>query len=170
MSRAREVKEMKKDVTICFRTSEDLRASLDKVAAGERRSLSSIIETVLYDYLKEKKELRSLKSEKRIYGRREVSLPAFVYKRGLGESALQTGTILDLSLGGLRVSVPQEYDVQQEGEFDTIFTIPNEKMPVKMKCSVKGVLDGTDNTREILAAFVDGDFLGYQKLHGYLKN
>ena len=160
---------MRKDVTICFRTSEDLRASLEKVAVGERRSLSSIIETVLYNYLKEKKELRSLKNEKRIYGRREVSLPAFVYKRGSGESALQTGIIFDLSLGGLRISVPQEYDVQQEGDFDTIFTIPNEKMPIKMKCTIKRVLDGTDNTKEIGATFVDGDFSGYQKLHGYLS-
>ncbi len=101
------VQKMRKDVTICFRTSEDLRASLEKVAGGERRSLSSIIETVLYNYLKEKKELRSLKNEKRIYGRREVSLPAFVYKRGSKESTLQTGIIFDLSLGGLRFLSPR---------------------------------------------------------------
>jgi hypothetical protein len=160
---------MKKDVTICFRTSEDLRASLEKIAGGERRSLSSIIEAVLFNYLKDKNELKNLKNERRHYLRKEVSLPAFVYKRDSKESALQTGIIFDLSLGGLRISVPQDCDVQHEGEFDTVFTIPNEKTPIKMKCTVKRVLDGAENTKEIGAAFVDGDFPGYQKLHKYLK-
>ena len=160
---------MKKDVTICFRTSDDLRASLEKVADGERRSLSSIIETVLFNYLKDKSGLKNLKSERRNYPRKEVSLPAFVYKRDSKESTLQTGIIFDLSLGGLRVSIPEDYDAEQDGQFDTIFTIPTEKTPIKMKCTIKRILDGTENTKEIGADFVDGDFPGYQKLHKYLK-
>jgi hypothetical protein len=160
---------MKKDVTICFRTSEDLRTSLEKVAEGERRSLSSIIETVLFGYLNDKSGLKNPKSERRNYPRKEVSLPAFVYKRDAKESALQTGIIFDLSLGGLRISIPQDYNAEQEGQFDTIFTIPSEKKPIKMKCTVKRIFDGTENTKEIGADFVDGDFPGYQKLHKYLK-
>jgi hypothetical protein len=160
---------MKKDVTICFRTSDDLRASLEKVANGERRSLSSIIETVLFNYLKDKGESKSSKSERRNYPRKEVSLPAFVYKRDAKESTLQTGIIFDLSLGGLRVSIPEDYQVEQEGQFDTVFTIPTEKKPIKMKCTIKRILDGTENTKEIGADFVDGEFPGYQKLHKYLK-
>ena len=159
---------MKKDVTICFRTSEDLRVSLEKIADGERRSLSSIIETVLFNYLKDRGGLKSLKNERRNYPRKEVSLPAFVYKRDSTEASLQTGIILDLSLGGLRISVPQEYDVNQENEFDTIFTIPNEKTPIKMKCTIKRIFDGLENMKELAASFVDGDFPGYQKLHKYL--
>lgn len=159
---------MKKDVTICFRTSEDLRTSLEKIADSERRSLSSIIETVLFNYLKEKKELKGMKSERRNYPRKEVALPAFVYKRDTKESALQTGSIFDLSLGGLRMAVPQEYELQQDNQFDTVFTIPNEKTPIKMKCTIKRILDGTESTKEVGAVFVDGNFPDYQKLHKYL--
>ena len=54
---------------------------LEKVADGERRSLSSIIETVLFNYLKDKGGSKNSKSERRNYPRKEVSLPAFVYKR-----------------------------------------------------------------------------------------
>ena len=85
------------------------------------------------------------------------------------ESTLQTGIIFDLSLGGLRVSIPEDYEAEQEGQFDTVFTIPTEKKPIKMKCTIKRILDGTENTKEIGADFVDGDFPGYQKLHKYLK-
>ncbi len=159
---------MKKDVTICFRTSEDLRTSLEKIAEGERRSLSSIIETVLYNHLKDKHVLKGLKSERRGYPRKEVSLPAFVYKHDSKESPLQTGIIIDLSLSGLRISVPDDYSVEHDGEFDTLFTIPNEKTPIKMKCTIKRVFDGIEHTKEMGANFVDGDFPGYQKLHKYL--
>jgi len=160
---------MKKDVTICFRTSEDLRISLEKIATVQRRSLSSIIETVLYGYVDEKMELKNGKNEKRGYTRKEVSLPAFIYKRESKESTLQTGIIFNLSLGGLRISIPMDYDVEREGEFDTIFTIPNEKTPIKMRCTIKRALDCTDDTREVAATFIGGDFPGYQKLHKFLS-
>ena len=42
---------MKKEVTICFRTTDRLRMSLEEAAREDRRSLSSLIEIVLTDYL-----------------------------------------------------------------------------------------------------------------------
>ena len=36
---------MKKEITICFRTNEELRSALETVARGDRRSLSSAIES-----------------------------------------------------------------------------------------------------------------------------
>ena len=42
---------MKKEVTICFRTTDRLRVSLEEAAREDRRSLSSLIEIVLTDYL-----------------------------------------------------------------------------------------------------------------------
>ncbi len=43
---------MKKQVTICFRTSEELRSALAKIAHEEGRTLSSLIELILTDYAK----------------------------------------------------------------------------------------------------------------------
>lgn len=160
---------MKKDVTICFRTNDELRQSLEKIADGERRSLSSIIENILYKHVNDKMEIKGAKNERRRHRRKEVSLPAFIYKRDTKESTLQTGIVIDISLGGLRISIPQNYDASNEGEFDTIFTIPNEKTPIKMKCTIKRIIDGGDETKELGADFVDGDFPSYQKLHQYLS-
>jgi hypothetical protein len=160
---------MKKDVTICFRTNEELKQTLEKIAEVERRSLSSIIENILHGQVKDKVELKSGKKERRRYGRKEVSLPAFVYKREVKDSTLQTGIVIDISLGGLKISIPQEYEAVNDGEFDTIFTIPNEKTPVKMRCTIKRIVEGGETTKELGADFVDGDFPSYQKLHKYLS-
>ena len=51
---------MKKDITICFRTNMEIRNSLEKISADERQSLSSVIENMLYKYLKERKVLSGL--------------------------------------------------------------------------------------------------------------
>lgn len=160
---------MKKDVTICFRTNEELKQTLEKIAEVERRSLSSIIENMLHSQVKDKVELKGSKKERRRYARKEVSLPAFVYKRDAKESTLQTGIVIDVSLGGLKISIPHDYEAVSEGEFDTIFTIPNEKTPVKMRCTIKRVAEGEESTKELGADFVDGDFQSYQKLHKYLS-
>lgn len=159
---------MKKDVTICFRTNEELKHTLEKIAEVERRSLSSIIENILHSQIKNKTGLKGTKKERRRYQRKDVSLPAFVYKREAKESTLQTGMVMSISLGGLRISIPQDYEVINEVEFDTIFSVPNEKTPVKMRCAIKRVTDAGDSTKELSADFIDGDFPSYQKLHRYL--
>jgi len=159
---------MKKDVTICFRTNEELKQTLEKIAEVERRSLSSIIENILHSQVRDKVELKGSRKERRRYARKEVSLPAFVYKQEAKDSTLQTGSVINISLGGLRISIPHDYDVTNEGEFDTIFTIPNEKTPVKMRCTIKRVVEGSEATKEVGADFIDGDFPSYQKLHRYL--
>ncbi len=159
---------MKKDVTICFRTNEELKQALEKIADVERRSLSSIIENMLRSQVKDRMELKGTKKERRRYQRKDVSLPAFVYSQEAKESTLQTGIVNSISLGGLRISIPQDYEVIHDSEFDTIFSIPNEKTPVKMRCTIKRITKGGDSTKELGADFIDGDFPSYQKLHRYL--
>ena len=41
---------MKKDAVICFRLSEELKRALEQIAKVERRSLSSTIENILYNF------------------------------------------------------------------------------------------------------------------------
>lgn len=160
---------MKKDVTICFRTSELLRQSLEKIAGAERRSLSSIIENILYGYVKSRPGPKGTGRERRDYSRKEVSFPALVYREDTRESTLQTGIVNDISLGGMRISIPHDYPVENNREFNTVFTIPGEKAPIRMRCNIKRIANEAGNVRECGAAFVDGDFAGYQKLQKYLS-
>jgi hypothetical protein len=160
---------MKKDITICFRTSDDLRKPLEKIARENRRSLSAIIENALHDYLKHKGTVTSGK-EKRRHPRKEVSLPAFVSLKGA--EGPYPGIILDISLGGLRLSLPSDSSMEvQEDDRDAriniLFTLPKEKSPVAMTVNPNRT-KRINGDIEVAAHFADCDFPNYQKIQNYL--
>ena len=66
-----------RDTVICFRTREDTRKVLEKISKMDGRSLSSVIENILYDYV-ERRELKKVTEEKRRCPRKKVSAPALV--------------------------------------------------------------------------------------------
>ncbi|PKN70768.1 MAG: hypothetical protein CVU54_03795 [Deltaproteobacteria bacterium HGW-Deltaproteobacteria-12] len=164
---------MSKDVTICFRTSAEIRNSLQKVADAERQTMSAVIDNMLYQYLSVKKVLQNIEKERRQYIRRPVSLPALVMDKNDEENkALQTGKVLDISLGGLLISIPRGYklDVAEDSETnecDIIFTLPEALQPITMKCKTQRKFESEKDV-QIGAEFVDSDFHSYQTLQKHL--
>ena len=94
-----------RDTGICFRTSEDLRKALEKISVMDRRTLSSVVENILYDYIKQR-EPKAVAEEKRRYPRIKISAPALV--SGLN-GAVHAGVVNDISLGGINLSVPTSF-------------------------------------------------------------
>ena len=129
---------MARDVGICFRTTDEVKQALEAIAVIERRTLSSFIENVLRDHIKERVQLKDPGQERRRYFRKAVLLPALVYKRDSNGSAGMAGTVVDLSLVGLKIYIPHNCDIAQDEEFDTIFTIPKEKTPLRYDVLRKG--------------------------------
>ncbi|MCX5813131.1 MAG: PilZ domain-containing protein [Proteobacteria bacterium] len=168
---------MGKNITICFRTSEDLRNELKKISKEERRTLSSTIETIIYQYLQNGKKDQNMNEEKRRYPRKQVSLPALVSKPGSNDHTIQAGIVLDLSLNGIQVSIPNnyKYSIQENAEngdtpkISIIFTLPDSKKLLTMQCTPRHVYNSKDETN-IGANFVDTDFAGCQTLQSYLIN
>jgi hypothetical protein len=163
---------MKKDSLICFRASVDLRESLLKVAKEDQRSLSSTIEIALTNYLKERKAFHSVKKERRQYPRKIVSLPAFINQYDSGEASLYAASVTNLSLGGLRISVPGDIKFEtlidpQTSKFQIVFTLPNENRPIILKCESRDVAELKDGVH-VGASFVDADFSSYKALQSYL--
>ena len=163
---------MRKEITICFRTSEELRSALKKHADEERRSISSLIENICYDFLHDRKALRSIKHEKRLFPRRKVSVPALVQKTSSEQQGLQAGLIVDISPGGVQLSIPKEYEFQihenkETSRMEIIFTLPSSKRPLTMQCVPRRSHDSDDEVR-IGASFVDPDFTCIQALQTYL--
>ncbi len=155
---------MARDVGICFRTTDEVKQALEAIAVIERRTLSSFIENVLRDHIKERVQLRDPGQERRRYFRKAVLLPALVCKRGSNASAGMAGTVVDLSLVGLKIYIPHNCDIAQDEEFDTIFTIPNEKAPVTIRCVAKRIVECGEGARELGADFINAHLADYQKL------
>jgi len=163
---------MKKNVSICFRTSKEMRESLEKLAKEERRSLSSAIEAIIYEFLKDRKKFKTVKKEKRQFMRKKVAIPAYVYEMEAGTKKLQVGTIKDISLGGVCIALPKSFQRETTfhhptSRFGTLFTLPEDVQPIDMQCTLQRVLDANGDIH-IGATFADSDFQGYQKLVNYL--
>ena len=163
---------MRKDVTICFRTNNEISSALKKIADEERLSISSVIETTLYNHLKQKKALHGIEKDRRQYTRKPVSLPAFIMDPNAKVKEFKTGKVMDISLGGIRLSVPRGLKMEvstdsETNEFHIIFTLPEATQPLTLKCKPRRVMERGDDI-DIGAAFIDSDFQSYQALQQYL--
>ena len=162
---------MKKDVSICFRTSMVIRDELSRIAEAERKSLSSVIESILFQQLKMAQDVPGFGPERRRFKRKKVFLPAFIGSTEAKAQEYGTGTILDLSLEGIRFSVPREAVPERPGEgpdFSLIFTLPEEQRLVKVKCLSRQVYDHGEDL-QYGASIVDSDFGSSQALQRYLN-
>jgi hypothetical protein len=162
--------DMKKPITICFRTSEELRSLLETAARQDRRTLSSVIEVILTGYLERNRGF-SDRVERRRYPRKQVAIPAYVEVSDAGITR-HGAIILDLSLGGMRLSVPKEcvskiYEKGEKSHFDISFTLPPENKPVRVVCAPERVIPSNGNTY-LGVRFVDADFANYRRLQQYL--
>ncbi len=163
---------MKKEITICFRTNEGLRSALEVVAREDRRSLSSAIELILTDYLKKNRDFPDREQEdRRRYHRKHVTIPAYV-KTCDTDISQHGAVILDMSLGGMCLSVPKEcvsqiYDAGEKSQFEASFVLPETNKPVRVTCKPERVVPSNGNVY-VGASFVDADFSNYQHLQQYL--
>ena len=159
-----------KGVTICFRTSEELRGTLEEAARKDRRSLSSAIELILTDYLEKNHEFPHQKDRRRFL-RKQVSIPAHVKRIGSGKLE-QEAVILDISLSGLRVSLPKEsmpeiYEGAGKSTFEALFVLPLEEKSIRIVCRPQRVVP-VNGIVHVGASFVDSDFTNYRQLQQYL--
>ena len=161
---------MKKDSLICFRASKDLHESLARVAKEDRRSLSSTIEMALNNYIKGRKVFTGIEKEKRQYPRKTLSVSTVINQPEPGHMGI--GAITDISLGGVKVLIPKDFKQQilidsQNSRFEIIFNLPTENKPIRLSCESNRVIDAEDSIN-VGAFFVDGDFKSYKALQAYL--
>ncbi len=162
---------MKKDSIICFRVSKELHKSLIKIAHKEKRSLSSIIEIVLTGYTKDHQSFKDIKKERRQFPRKSILAPALIKKYGPGETKLDTGSITDISLTGLQITIPRDTSSliidAQTSKFEIIFTLPNKNRPIYLTCELRRIVDAEDSIN-VGASYIDANFQSYKALQTYL--
>lgn len=157
-----------KDVTICFRTSAKVQAALKTAAEREQVNVSALINNLLNEYLKAKTG-----SDKRRYNRKDASIPVIINGETASGKVLLTGTISDLSLGGVRIAVPQQEQATlvinaDVKDFEIVFRLPDgSTRPVSMTCKPSRVSKVGDDLH-IGAAFQDGDLQSYFEIQSFV--
>ncbi|HET6459338.1 MAG TPA: PilZ domain-containing protein [Syntrophales bacterium] len=134
--------------------------------------LETIVNCHLFNDLKSRRVFNGFKKEKRLYPRIITSIPAFISNDGSGKENLHIGSITDISLGGLRISIPRgmKHEVltaRQTPEFEIITKLPDENTPIHLKCKSQRVVYSKDNIH-VGASIVDADSRSYKSFKNYL--
>jgi len=162
---------MKKDVMICFRTSEVVRESLQKISEEQRRSVSGVIESLIYRYLDShwKHSEEDASTERRQFERKKVSLPAFVGSPDSKADEFESGVVQDLSFGGIRFSLSPTTKMEslENQHVCVIFTLPHEHQLVTVKC-LPHRIDDQGSSLQVSAELLDVDFTSYKAMQSYL--
>jgi Acetyltransferase (isoleucine patch superfamily) len=116
---------------------------------------------------KSQKMFNGFKKEKRRFPRM-----TFISKGGSGEAKSHIGSIMDISLGGLRISIPREMEHKvltgsQMNEFEIMIALPDENEPIHLNCKSLRVTYSKDNI-DVGASIIDSDFRSYRALIHYL--
>lgn len=163
---------MGKGATICFETSPELKTRLEKIAGEEGLDVSCVLESLIYHYLKNEKSMTGVFQNRRRFERKKITIPAYIGDTSWQREHFVEGTILDISLGGIKMSIPKGTKVdirnaQEREELSVIFRIPSCYWPISVKISPQAVCESAEEVH-VGAAIVDSDFQAYSALKKYL--
>jgi hypothetical protein len=159
---------LNKDVTICFRTNAKVQTALKAVAEREQVNVSVLLNTLLDRYLK-----TETGTDKRRHDRKKASIPVIINSETVSGALLLTGTIQDVSLSGVRITVagPDKTALAMNAEishFEIVFRLPDgSARPLSMTCKPSR-MSAVGKDLHIGAAFQDGDLQSYFEIQGFL--
>ena len=116
--------------------------------------------------------ITSIGQERRMSERRQVSLPAFIGDARSDPRDFETGTVVDISLGGINFSVPKgtTIELRTDGETNKIsvlFTLPNNHWRTNVICRPQRVSESADKV-QIGATVRNPDYFFTKALHNIM--
>ncbi len=163
---------MANDITVCFQTNPEMVAALEKIAREGGQSIATVVESIVQYYLRDNRECRGLHQSRRCLERKKVRIPAFIGDPQWQRKNFERCHILDISFGGVQVSVPKETKIgfEKDGggrEMRIVFTLEDCPWPVHLKCHLKRAQEAEDEVR-MGATLVDPDFHTFTTLQRYI--
>lgn len=161
-----------KNVMICFRTNLELKKGIEKYALDNHRSLSSTMEFILLEHLRNQSKPLMFEQEQRRFQRKPVKLPAFVNVLNSELNSYQPAVVMDLSLTGLKISVPKDIwwmnnPDNQAKAFDVMFVLPDETRTINIQCKHRWFIETQEDV--LVGAMIEhADFKDCQSLQKYL--
>jgi hypothetical protein len=163
---------MSKGIMISFRTTAELTSALKRLAQCSNTTLSSLIDSVLQDYLESQVAEDSLRQDRRRFPRQHETIPAIISGQNGARDLFHASKITNLSLGGVSIVVPRD-DLTDAcindrlDTFEVIFALPRQEKPITIQCQAKRIHRGMGGYL-VGASFAGPDRDGSQVLRGYL--
>jgi PilZ domain len=170
----KEIHRVEKDAVYSMRMSSNIREALRRAAKKERRTVASLLDKVITDFLqKEGFFLGSeLGGERRRFPRKKITLPATTILRSGSKAETYPGVILDISRGGVLVTYAKgsEMKFTSKGElphFRVCFQVPQSRKELCFDCVARHMRDAGEEI-QVGANFSDPSEKNLQRLAPYL--
>lgn len=140
--------DIKREATVSNLTDSDIYIALELIANEDGLNVSSVIASIIRNYLRDNQAFNEPHEKRRKFERKHSDFPALISRSQMQSHEFKMGTVLDISHGGLRFSIPRgagiEIDNSGGETFVVIFTLPNFNVPIHLKCLSQWVYDYED--------------------------
>jgi predicted DNA-binding protein len=167
--------ETKKRIVYSMRMSPEIKEMLELAARRERRTVASLLDKIIVDYLKKEGYLAlpDYKRDRRRSNRKRTNLPAISIQKTEETEESFPCLIIDLSPEGVLLSFPKGsgFKVNSIGDlprFKISFPIPDVKETVFLDCAMRHIRD-TGNEIHVGCSFEPGNFQKQEILQKYIK-
>ena len=171
---------MKKDVVYSIRMSILVRESLKRAAQKERRTVASLLDKIILDYLEDEQylQLPEIGSDRRGFQdrrgskRKKITLPATMTFTAQGKTMTFACAILDIAMGGVLVSFPRNSDIklstsQDLPHFKLSFHLPQIEDQLHFECDTLRIAE-KDGEIQVGAVIREPDEETLKQLKFYL--
>jgi hypothetical protein len=162
-----------KSNAIYLQISSEIKHFLEKIAEKERKTVSAVVESIVRHHFKNEKAVEVISQNRRRFERKKTSIPAYIGDARWQRHDFVAGTILDLSLGGIKMSIPKGTRVEFRtagvpDELNVIFTIPTSLWPISMRISPHRVFESAEEIH-FGASLINPSFPAYSALQKCLS-
>ena len=164
---------MKKDVAYSMRMPSRVREALKEAARMDHRSVASLLDKIVADYLTKEGFLRGPEfgTEKRRFPRKKITLPVKTFMKAGSEEKVFPCAALDISMGGALVTYPKgsKMTFTSIGErplFKLCFEHPQANGDLCFNCETRHMRDTGDEI-QIGASFNNPNEKCLKKLNSY---
>ena len=165
---------MKKDAVYSIRMNSRVRETLKKAATKERRTVASLLDKIIIDYLAKTGFLAGPEfgAERRRCPRKKITMPAKTFMKREAEKEVVPGVVLDISFGGVLVTYPKGSEIRltpmwELPHFEVCFELPGDDEALYFDCEARHMRDSGDEI-QVGATFSNPRGTHLQKLNSYL--
>ena len=164
----------KKDAMYSLRISREVRKGLQEAAEKDRRTVASLLDKIITDYLAKEGLLKEAEvgTERRKFPRKKVAVPASAFLKGDRRKEAHPCVILNLSMGGALVSYPKGPKIKYTSpgeipQFKLNFKVPPEHEEVWFDCNACH-MQHTEKELQVGANFSSPDGTYMQRLSKFI--
>jgi len=166
---------MRKDAIYSLRLNSKIRDMLRKAAQVECRTVASLLNKIITDYLKQEGFLtgQDLGRERRSFLRESIPLPSrTIFKIGEKTDSIPS-VVRDISLGGVKVIFPKDAEIKISPSsmlsyFELSIEFPKDNQELTFKCGTRHIRK-TDSEIHVGASFENMSMDEIQSLRSYLN-